>query len=89
MKKLNLSQKSKEELTKQLGELKKDLMRLNTQRSTVTVPENPGNIKKFRRMIARINTILNNKQSEVKNEKKWTTYAQNVVSKLSSAFVNQ
>ena len=70
MKKLELKQKSNEELTKQLTELKKDLMKLNSQRSTGTVPENPGNIKKFRRMIARINTMLKIKQSEVKNEKK-------------------
>ena len=70
MKKLELKQKSNEELKKQLSELKRDLMRLNAQRSTGTIPENPGNIKKFRRNIARILTILNKKQTEVKNEKK-------------------
>ena len=69
MKKLELKQKSKEELKKHLVELKKDLMRLNAQRSTGTIPENPGNIKKFRRTIAYINTILN-KQSEVSEKKK-------------------
>ncbi len=70
MKKLELKQKNTEDLTKQLTELRRDLMKLNSQRSTGTVPENPGNIKKFRRTIARINTILNKKPSEVKNEKK-------------------
>ena len=70
MKKLELKQKSNEELSKNLIELRKDLMKLNAQRSTGTVPENPGNIKKFRRTIARIYTILNKKQTEVKNEKK-------------------
>ena len=70
MKKLELKQKNNEELMKQLVELRKDLMKLNAQRATGTVPENPGNIKKFRRTIARVNTILNRKQSEVKNEKK-------------------
>lgn len=70
MKKLELKQKSNEELSKNLIELRKDLMKLNSQRSTGTVPENPGNIKKFRRTIARIYTILNKKQTEVKNEKK-------------------
>jgi len=70
MKKLELKQKNSEELSKNLIELKKDLMKLNSQRSTGTVPENPGNIKKFRRTIARIYTILNKKQTEVKNEKK-------------------
>ena len=71
MKKLELKQKSEEDLKKNLSELRKDLMKLNAQRSTGTVPENPGNIKKFRRAIARILTILNNKKRmEVKNEKK-------------------
>ena len=66
MKKLELKQKSNEDLKKNLNELRRDLMKLNAQRSTGTIPENPGNIKKFRRTIARINTILNNKQPEVK-----------------------
>jgi len=66
MKKLELKQKSNEDLKKNLNELRRDLMKLNAQRSTGTTPENPGNIKKFRRTIARINTILNNKQPEVK-----------------------
>ncbi|MEK6932227.1 MAG: 50S ribosomal protein L29 [Nanoarchaeota archaeon] len=67
MKKIELKQKSKEELTKQLVELRRDLMKLNSQRATGTVPENPGNIKKFRRTIARIYTILNDKKiKEVK-----------------------
>ncbi len=71
MKQLELKQKSEEELKKNLSELRKDLMKLNAQRSTGTVPENPGNIKKFRRAIARILTISNNKKKmEVKNEKK-------------------
>lgn len=70
MKKLELKQKSEEELKKQLVELKKDLMKLNAQRATGTIPENPGNIKKFRRTVAKINTILNNKKPmEVKNTK--------------------
>lgn len=70
MKKLELKQKSNEELKINLLELQKDLMKLNGQRATGTTPENPGNIKKFRRTIARIKTILNKKPSEVKNEKK-------------------
>ena len=70
MKKLELKQKGKEELKKHLVELKKDLMRLNAQRATGTIPENPGNIKKFRRTIAYINTILNKKLSEVSEKKK-------------------
>ena len=70
MKRMELKQKSKEELKKNLVELKRDLMKLNTQRATRTIPENPGNMKKFRRTIARILTILNTKQAEVKNKNK-------------------
>ena len=64
MKKIELKQKNKEELTKQLVELRRDLMKLNSQRATGTVPENPGNIKKFRRTIARIYTIMNDKKTK-------------------------
>ena len=70
MKKLDLKHKSKEELNANLVQLRKDLMKLNSQRFTGTVPENPGNIKKFRRTIERINTILNSKRTEVRLEKK-------------------
>lgn len=70
MKTVELKQKNTEELNKQINELKRDLMKLNAQRSTGTIPENPGNIKKFRRSIARILTILNKKRMEVKNVKK-------------------
>ena len=70
MKKLELKQKSEQDLMKNLDELRRDLMKLNAQRATGTVPENPGNIKKFRRTIARIYTILNKKQMEAKSNKK-------------------
>lgn len=70
MKKLELKQKSEQDLRKNLDELRRDLMKLNAQRSTGTVPENPGNIKKFRRTIARVLTILNKKQMEAKINKK-------------------
>jgi large subunit ribosomal protein L29 len=70
MKKLELKQKSEQDLRKNLDELRRDLMKLNAQRSTGTVPENPGNIKKFRRTIARVLTILNKKQMEVKSKTK-------------------
>ena len=71
MKKLELKQMSKDQLNEKLVELRKDLMRLNSQRSTKTVPENPGRLKLIRRNIARILTFESQKtKQEVKLEKK-------------------
>lgn len=71
MKKLELKQLSKDQLKEKLTELRRDLMRLNTQRSTKTIPENPSNIKNLRRNIARILTFMNQKnKQEVRSEKK-------------------
>ncbi len=71
MKKLGLKQLSKEQLKEKLLDLRKDLMRLNTQRATKTIPENPSNIRNIRKNIARILTFLKQKiKQEVKPEKK-------------------
>ncbi len=71
MKKVEIKQLSKDQLKEKLVELRKDLMRLNTQRSTKTIPENPSNIKNSRRNIARILTFMKQKTKlEVKTEKK-------------------
>ncbi|MEK6862564.1 MAG: 50S ribosomal protein L29 [Nanoarchaeota archaeon] len=71
MKKTEIKQLSKDQLKEKLVELRKDLMRLNTQRSTKTIPENPGNIKNLRRNIARMLTLIKQKSKvEVKSEKK-------------------
>lgn len=67
MKKKELKQLSKDQLKEKLIGLRKDLMRLNTQRSTKTIPENPSNIKNLRRNIARILTLIKQKtEQEVK-----------------------
>lgn len=71
MKKTEIKQLSKDQLKEKLVELRKDLMRLNTQRATKTIPENPGNIKNLRRNIARVLTFIKHKNKlEVKPEKK-------------------
>jgi large subunit ribosomal protein L29 len=58
MKKKELKQLSKEEIPTKLTELRKELMKLNSQRHSGTAPENPGNIKKIRRTIAQMLTKL-------------------------------
>lgn len=71
-KKVELRQMVVSQLREKLIELRKDLMKVNSQRATGSVPENPGNIKQLRRNIARIHTFIKQKsnQQEVKTEKK-------------------
>lgn len=57
---------SKAELDERLKEIKKQLMKDNTQVSTGTTPKNPGLIKANKKTIARILTILEQKQKEGK-----------------------
>lgn len=71
MKKKEIRQLSKYQLKEKLVELRKDLMKLNSQRYSKTVPENPGNLKNIRRNIARILTFIKQKtKSEVNFKKK-------------------
>lgn len=71
MKKIELKQLGKDQLKEKLVELRRDLMRLNTQRSTKTIPENPSQIKNLRKNIARILTFMKQKTTmEVKSNKK-------------------
>lgn len=41
-------------LEQKMLELKKELMKINAQKSIGTVPKNPGNIKKIKKTIAKI-----------------------------------
>ena len=65
MKIKELRQIDKKELEKRLEELKKELIKYNAQISTSTPPENPGNVKKVKKTIAKIITILNSKQNNM------------------------
>lgn len=58
MKKKDLKKTNPAELWKKLDELKKEMMKYNSQVSTGAPSENPGRIKAVKKMIARINTIL-------------------------------
>ncbi|HLC66238.1 MAG TPA: 50S ribosomal protein L29 [Candidatus Nanoarchaeia archaeon] len=46
------------ELHKRLSELKHELIKLNAQVATGTVPKNPGQIRKTKKTVARILTTL-------------------------------
>ena len=64
MKKKEIKQLSKEEIKNRVTELRKELMKLNAQRNSGTPPENPGNIKKTKKTIARILTFANQTKTE-------------------------
>jgi len=64
VKKKELKQLDYEGLKSKLGDLKKDLMKVNTQRASGSSVENPGKIKHIKRTIARINTYMKIKKEE-------------------------
>lgn len=55
---------SKPELENKILELKKELMKINSQIAAGTVPKNPGKIKEMKRAVAKILTIKHEKQKE-------------------------
>ena len=61
MKSKELKSKSKEELETQLLEMKRELIKLNTQVATGTTLKSPGQVKKIKKSIARLMTQLNAK----------------------------
>ncbi|MBW2991677.1 50S ribosomal protein L29 [Candidatus Woesearchaeota archaeon] len=66
MKIKELKSLSKTELEEKLAEIRKQLMKDNTQVSSGTTPKSPGLIKANKKTIAKILTILKQKQSEEK-----------------------
>ena len=69
IKKNELKKLDKQSLQNKLIDLKKELMKFNTQISTGTLPENPGKIKEIKRTIAKIIFTLS-KFKQNKEEKK-------------------
>jgi large subunit ribosomal protein L29 len=62
--------KSEEELQQKIIELKKDLIKEYAQVATGTQLKSPGQIKKMNKTIARIHTIIHEKNKEKKEEPK-------------------
>ena len=54
------------ELQEKLLELKKGLVKMNAQVASGTVPENPGDVKNYKKGVAKIIAILNEKGKEEK-----------------------
>ena len=53
---------SDDALKSRIAELRKELMKYNAQVAIGTIPKNPGAIRKSKRMIARILTVLNERR---------------------------
>jgi len=66
IKKRELRTLRNEELNSKLNELRRELMRLNTEISTGATIKNPGQVRQTKKTIARIITILKEKMKEVK-----------------------
>ena len=56
------------ELDNKSSELKKELMKINSQIAIGTLPKSPGKIGEMKRTIARILTIKNSKQKSGENK---------------------
>jgi large subunit ribosomal protein L29 len=70
VKKKDLKNMHAPELQKRLKELRSELMKSNSQIATGTIPKNPGQIKHTKKTIARILTLLNNKDKNKEENKK-------------------
>ncbi len=56
--------KNKEELDKKLEELNSELIKLNAQSATGTQLKSPGQIKQIKKTVARIKTVLKEKEGK-------------------------
>jgi large subunit ribosomal protein L29 len=68
VKKKEIKQLDKEKLKSNLGNLKRDLMKINAQRSSGSSIENPGRIKHIKKTIARIKTYIKDKEENPKRD---------------------
>lgn len=68
MKKDEIKKSSQEDLEKKEFELRKELVKLQTQSAMGTQLKSPGQIKQIRRNIARIRTEMKNKERTDKHE---------------------
>ena len=64
-----LSQMNREALNAKMKELKREMIKIGSQRSSKTLPENPGKVKEIRRTIARLLTRLHTLPEKEKTTK--------------------
>ncbi|ABR54622.1 ribosomal protein L29 [Methanococcus vannielii SB] len=56
-----------DEMNEKIAELKRELMKEGVNKSTGGAPSNPGKIKEIKKTIARILTIINEKEAKALN----------------------
>lgn len=61
MKTKNIHTMTPKDIEEKKASLKMELIKLEGQKATGTNPKNPGNIRKFKKTIAKMNTILTQK----------------------------
>lgn len=66
MKYRELKELDASELSEKLSELKKELMKHNAQISTGTTPKSPGQVRQIKKTIAKIFSLLENKEGKNK-----------------------
>ncbi|MBI4452631.1 50S ribosomal protein L29 [Candidatus Woesearchaeota archaeon] len=69
MKAKELRAMSEQELKIKTIELRKELMKINSQIAIGTLPKSPGKIKEMKRTIAKILTLKNEKSNTIKTNK--------------------
>ena len=62
IKKTELKQLSKQVAEEKLNDLRKELMKSNSQIAMGTLPENPGRIREIKRTITKLQLLIKNKQ---------------------------
>jgi large subunit ribosomal protein L29 len=65
-----LRQMSLKQLDEKLLDVRKDLIKINAQIASGTVPENPGNVRNVKKTVARILTIMQEKTTQEDNSPK-------------------
>ncbi len=68
IKRKELGQMGEDELKSKLADLRKELMKHNTEIARGTAIKNPGIVKETKKTIARILTIFNQKKNETKEK---------------------
>lgn len=57
-----LRQMNEKDLENKLIETRRELMKLNTQVASGTTPKNPGQLKKYKKIIAKVLMVIGEKQ---------------------------
>ncbi len=70
MKPKELKALSQPDMENKLSELKKELMKFNTQIATGTFPKNPTKVRQLKKTIARIYTLKNARNQKTKGGEK-------------------